>query len=176
MDGNATNSTLDDTRSVSGKRREAHMADHIFTASITEQPVPGRRLGRHIVHDERSRAFPAPRADAVKSVTHQATGLPLDQGDVGSCTANALCGAPNSAPDFKGGQPPIKSDAVNLYEVDTRLEGKPYPPNDPGGSGLLVWFWNSGGTKYGAEGRFCMSFDTWEQLLTQRGDVTVPSR
>ena len=34
------------------------------------------------------------------------------------------------------GRPGNEHDAVNLYELETKLEGKPYPPNDPGGSGL----------------------------------------
>ena len=36
----------------------------------------------------------------IVSVQHWAIGLPLNQGDLGSCTANALCGALDSAPDF----------------------------------------------------------------------------
>jgi len=31
-----------------------------------------------------------------------------------------------------------EADAVRLYDAETQLEGKPHPPNDPGGSGLLV--------------------------------------
>jgi hypothetical protein len=225
-------------------------ADEIYTEQLTEQPVTGKRLGRHIHHDPRSLKFEAPRAPKISSVTHQATGLPLNQGEIGSCTANALCGALDSAPDFTGPTPLTEADAVKLYELETKLEGQPYPPNDPGGSGLmvckaakqlgllssythafgiehalqalvlrpvitgiswytsfdspddtglielapgatvrggheiladgidaekqLVWFWNSWGTQFGVGGRFCMSFDTWEQLLAQRGDVTVP--
>jgi hypothetical protein len=38
----------------------------------------------------------------------------------------------------------------------------------------LVWFWNSWGKSFGVGGRFCMSFDTWAQLLAEQGDVTVP--
>lgn len=226
------------------------MADDIFRATIDEHVVEGRRLGRQVVHDPRSRNFPAQPAPQVKSVKHTATGLPLDQGKIGSCTANALCGALNSAPDSEGGAARTEKDAVSLYELETKLEGKPYPPNDPGGSGLevckaakqlgwissythafglepallalvvrpvitgvnwyrsfdtpdanglvkiaagakvrgghevvadeidapnqLVWFWNSWGTSWGKGGRFCMSFDTWGQLLKERGDVTVP--
>ena len=185
------------------------------------------------------------------SVTHAASGLPLDQGSIGSCTANALCGALDSNPDSKPGKTYDETLAVRLYELETKLEGQPYPPNDPGGSGLmvckaakeltwitayhhafgiqhalealvlrpvitgvdwytsfdspdpatglvaiapgatvrgghevvadgidaankLVWFWNSWGTQYGRGGRFCMSFDTWAQLLSSQGDVTVP--
>jgi hypothetical protein len=221
-----------------------------FRATIDETPIDGKRLGRHILHDRRSRNFPADAAPQLQSVTHQAFGLPLDQGQLGSCTANALCGALNSAPDFHGPSPRTEPQALQLYELEAKLEGKPCPPNDPGGSGLevckaakqlgwitsyrhafgidqallalvlrpvitginwytsfdspdtsglvaitagatvrgghevvadqidvaakLVWFWNSWGAHFGVGGRFCMSFDTWQQLLAERGDVTVP--
>jgi|SRR5664280_495105 len=225
--------------------------DNITSVSIPEARVEGKRLGRHVKHDQRSLQYQAHRAPKVISVTHQATGLPLDQGQLGSCTANALCGALDSAPDFSGGTTLGESDAVRVYELETKLEGKPYPPNDPGGSGLmvckaakqlgmitsyshafgiqhalealvvrpvitgvnwytsfdspdpqtglveiaagatvrggheivadgidadnqLVYFWNSWGTQYGLGGRFCMAFSTWDQLLQEQGDVTVP--
>jgi hypothetical protein len=169
---------------------------------------------------------------------------------VHNCTANALCGALNSDPDYTGGPALTEKDAISLYELETKLEGEPYPPNDPGGTGLmvckaakqlgmitsyrhtfslnsalralvlrpvitgvkwyssfdtpdesglveiapgarvrggheivadqidaennLVWFWNSWGPNYGVGGKFCMSFDTWGQLLQEQGDVTVP--
>jgi hypothetical protein len=223
--------------------------DDIIKAHLPEQVIVGRRLGRHVEHDPRSRNFSADRAP-IASVQHQATGLPLNQGELGSCTANALCGALDSAPDFAGGTPLGEPEALRLYELETKLEGKPYPPNDPGGTGLrvckaakelglissykhafglqhalealvlrpvitgiswytsfdtpdptglvaiaagatirggheivadgidaeqeLVWFWNSWGTAFGLGGRFCMAFDTWEQLLENQGDVTVP--
>lgn len=223
----------------------------IVRRTLSELRVEGRRLGRHVVHDPRSRNFAADAAATIKSVQHSAVGLPLDQGNIGSCTANALCGALDSAPDnTAAGRRFGESDAVSLYELETKLEGQPYPPNDPGGSGLmvckaakhlgwissykhafgidhalralalrpvitgvnwytsfddpdanglvaiapgatvrgghevvadgidapnqLVWFWNSWGKSYGLDGRFCMSFDTWAQLLTEQGDVTVP--
>lgn len=225
--------------------------NNVMKKQLDEQPVEGRRLGRHVEHDPRSRDFPAPAAGQIVSVNHQAVGLPLDQGQLGSCTANALCGALNSAPDYNGGTPRTEPDAVNLYETETALEGKPYPPNDPGGTGLivckaakqmgwisgythafglqhalqalvlrpvitginwyssfdtpdpqtglveitpgatvrggheivadeidapnqLVWFWNSWGNQFGLGGRFCMSFGTWNRLLQEQGDVTVP--
>lgn len=223
------------------------MADNIVRRDIVEE---NRRLGRHVVHDPRSRDFPAARAPAIVSVTHNATGLPLNQGNIGSCTANALCGALNSAPDNTG-TVYDESQAVTLYEAETALEHKPYPPNDPGGSGLmvckaakhlgwissythafgiehallalvqrpvitgvdwytsfdnpdpktglvaiaagatvrggheivadaidadnkLVYLWNSWGPTWAVGGRFCWSFDTWEELLSSQGDVTVP--
>ncbi len=225
------------------------MAESV-TRRIDEIVVADRRLGRHVNHDPRSREYVA-EGKAIVSVTHAAnSALPLNQGDLGSCTANALCGALDSAPDSAGRQPLKESDAIKLYEAETALEGQPYPPNDPGGSGLmvckaakqaglishyhhafsvqaalealvvrpvitgvnwytsfdspdsnglveiapgatvrggheivadgidaenrLVWFWNSWGPSFGVGGRFCWSFDTWEQLLSEQGDVTVP--
>ncbi len=38
----------------------------------------------------------------------------------------------------------------------------------------LVWCWNSWGQQFGHGGRFSMSFDAWDFLLRDRGDVTVP--
>jgi hypothetical protein len=224
---------------------------NIISVTLPEYQLEGKRLGRHVKHDPRSFEFQARRAPEIVSVTHQSTGLPLDQGNLGSCTANALCGALDSAPDSAGGTTLKEADAIRVYELETKLEGKPYPPNDPGGSGLmvctaakqfgmisayhhafgiqhalqalvvrpvitginwytsfdspdpqtglvaltagatvrggheivadgidadkkLVWFWNSWGTQYGVGGRFCMTFDTWDRLLQERGDVTVP--
>ena len=222
----------------------------IIRKTLHEDKVDGRRLGRHVNHDPRSRNFEAETAAAIRSVQHAAKGLPLNQGELGSCTANALCGALDSAPDNTSGKKFTEHDAISLYELETKLEGQPYPPNDPGGSGLmvckaakqlgwitsyrhafgidqalraltlrpvitgvswydsfdspdkdglvaiapgakvrggheiladgidapnkLVWFWNSWGKSYGVGGRFCMSFDTWAQLLSEQGDVTVP--
>src|SRR5204863_817942 len=118
--------------------RNGMASNDLFRRELVEEEVAGRRLGRHVEHDERSRQFAAERAPEIKSVTHVATGLPLDQGHLGSCTANALCGALNSAPDYKGGAALTEDDAVNLYKRETVLEGQPCPPNDPGGSGLMV--------------------------------------
>ncbi|MFZ0119139.1 MAG: hypothetical protein WBR33_15315 [Pseudonocardiaceae bacterium] len=225
----------------------------IVTVRLPEDHVGGKRLGRHVRHDPRSRQFPATRAPQIVSVTHQAVGLPLDQGHIGSCTANALCGALDSFPNSSGGTALNETDAIALYELETKLEVNPYPPNDPGGSGLmvckaatqqgmitsyrhafgiqhalealvvrpaitgvnwyssfdrpdpqtglvkitadaairggheivadgidadnqLVWFWNSWGTQFGLGGRFCMTFDTWDRLLHEQGDVTVPMK
>jgi hypothetical protein len=110
----------------------------IVEREIAESVVPAHRLGRHVMHDARSRDYQASRAPKVTSITHVATGLPLDQGKLGSCTANALCGALDSAPDNARSAIYDENKAVSLYELETQLEGKPYPPNDPGGSGLMV--------------------------------------
>jgi hypothetical protein len=119
---------------------------------IEETVVEGMRLGRHFHFDPREDASKIPLAPKVVSVMHKTNGLPLDQGALGSCTANALVGALNSSPDFTstatverlcqsvhvGAAPRTEADAIHLYSVETIMEGQPYPPNDPGGSGIMV--------------------------------------
>ena len=113
-------------------------------AVIPEEVIEGRRLGRHVHHDERSKEFPAELASKVKSVRHESRGLPLDQANVGSCTAEAACGALNTDPDFAHLRAPMQGhvftqdDAYQLYREETALEKQPWPPNDPGGTGLYV--------------------------------------
>lgn len=118
------------------------MKTKIVTNRITENKITAMRLGRHVVHDPRSRDFVADMARAIKSVTHQATGLPLDQGDVGSCTGNGAAGAMNSQPYFDSVGRVVRDEqfAVDLYHRETQLHPKDgvYPPDDPGGCGLWV--------------------------------------
>lgn len=109
---------------------------------INEQPIEGRRLGRHVLHDIQSRSFAAARAPQLKTVVHKAVGLPLEQ-TRGSCTAEAFCGAMNSAPDSdialkKHGSPFDQSNADALYDKEIVLEGHDPATDDPGGSGLMV--------------------------------------
>ena len=113
--------------------------ERVFRKTLPERPhSAGGRLGRHVLHDPRSRDYVARFAARVRSVQHEARGLPLNQGSLGSCTANALCGALNTAPDDKRARPYTERDAVRLYDLETAMEGKPHPPHDPGGSGLMV--------------------------------------
>jgi hypothetical protein len=107
--------------------------------TIPETVVEGKRLGRHqALPDERDFAYLAQGAPQIVSVRHQAAGLPLNQGNIGSCTAEALCGALNSSPDYAGGHLYTQPDALALYERETADEGQPYPANDPGGTGRAV--------------------------------------
>lgn len=114
------------------------MAD-VLRVEIPEERVEGKALGRHIVHDPRSREFRAETASELVSVSHIAQGLPLDQADVGACTADAVVGAGNSAPNLKPGHPVrTQRDAYVLYGDEIKLEGGTFPPDDWGGSGLMV--------------------------------------
>lgn len=238
----------------------------LFRQLIPEDIIPAWRLGRHIFHDERSKDYPAEGAHQIVDVQHAAFGLPLNQGSVGKCTAEALSGAANSQPNFTGllalphlagfSYPHTDSDTDALYVRETADEGSPWSPSDPGvndigGSGLAVcraarelgwiarwanafsldaalralvlrpvitginWYdsfdspdsnglisispqaqvrggheivadqivvsgqlvglWQSWG-QWGlnGSGRFFMSWTTWDRLLSEGGDVTVP--
>src|ERR1700760_2851116 len=117
---------------------------NVTVKHIRERKVEGKRLGRHVAHDPRSRDYEAEQASKIKDVKHASTGLPLDQADVGSCTAEALCGALNTAPDAAGvkgaekGHPFTREGASKRCGREPRDEGEPWPPNDPGGTGLYV--------------------------------------
>jgi len=95
-------------------------------------------LGRHVEHDERSRAFAVAAAAApLKSVLHLRHVPIFDQGDLGSCTGNAAAGCMATGP-WK-----IRTSektAVQLYERATQLDSiaGAYPPDDTGSSGLAV--------------------------------------
>ena len=111
---------------------------------IPELRVPGKRLGRHL--DQRTAAHreaagPPPLAADLVSVAHTAgPGMPLNQGDTGSCTAHALAGALNSVPHWQAGAPTLaEPQTLQLYSAEEVLLGDgPYPPNDDGGTGQAV--------------------------------------
>lgn len=217
---------------------------------LPETLVAGKRLGRHVKHDPRSREFPADSASRVVSVKHDASALPLDQEDHHCSTAHSLCGALNCGINSREGVLYREADAIRVFRLAATLNGDD-PDGRPGSSGLmackaardlgliqeyrhafgidhalhalvlrpvmtgikwyssfdepdpttglvelaesavlrgghevlvheidvengLVWCWNSWGSRFGLGGRFCMSFDTWAQLLGDDGDVTVP--
>lgn len=87
----------------------------------------------------------APAAPTSRSVLWGHHAPILDQGQLGSCTGNALSQALNT--DYlAAGRAPIggaylgEADAVKLYSRATTLDSDPanYPPTDTGASGLTV--------------------------------------
>ena len=110
----------------------------ILRKVIREHEGAGR-LGRHVEHDPRSWSFSA-GTSAVKTVTHQRHGKAFDQGDLGSCTGNAMAGLLMTDPFWVQGRTLTEADAVKLYKVATTLDSIPgkYPPTDTGSSGLGV--------------------------------------
>jgi len=110
----------------------------IITRIIAEKKGAGR-LGRHVEHDPKSRAFSAGTA-AVETISHKRHGKAFDQGDLGSCTGNAMAGVLMTEPLWVRGRNLTEQDAVALYKSASRLDNIPgrYPPEDTGSSGLAV--------------------------------------
>lgn len=103
-------------------------------------------LGRIVNHDPKSRAYEAVRSEVRKVLwAHRAP--VLDQGQLGSCTGNALTQLLNTTRAVKARLADTKSrrflteqTAVALYSRATVLDdiGGHYPPTDTGSSGLAV--------------------------------------
>lgn len=113
------------------------MADRKHT--LEERRRDGQRLGRHVEHDPRSLAYSAGTA-ALRTVKYKRHGKPFDQGDLGSCTGNAIAGALMTEPFWVSGRTLTENDAVRLYGKATKLDFiiGAYPPNDTGSTGLAV--------------------------------------
>lgn len=116
---------------------------------LPENPDNPYRLGRHQFH---LGMLPAEmsvvktldwlkrRLDPIKMVSHQEFEPVFDQGNLGSCTANAALGCLVTAPFGHEGVSYTEDDAVKLYELETNFDsyefsGKHYPPDDTGSTG-----------------------------------------
>jgi len=132
--------------------------NHIHTRHIPQQHRPGQHLGRHVDHDPRSLAYAhgVLPASAIKPVAWTRRIPVLDQGQLSSCTGQALTGVlgTDSAgrtatpsvvviADTKGiftpGAHALDEDfAVHAYELNTLLDNirGQYPPDDTGSTGL----------------------------------------
>ncbi len=105
---------------------------------MTATPFP---LGRKVQHDPRSRNFPAPATGTLVSKSWSHYGGVLDQGQLGSCTGNAMAQCVNTKPvHLPRGRLLVEDDAVRLYSRATEVDDAPgtYPPDDTGSSGLAV--------------------------------------
>lgn len=99
---------------------------------------PNYRLGRHINHDERSKAFVAKQATTLRSVSHRHYGAPLDQGPVGACTGFTDADWLNCLPSHKAKAKMFRNpDGWTFYSEATKIDPFQgewiYPP--PPGSG-----------------------------------------
>lgn len=106
-----------------------------------EQTTGPYRLGRHVLHDPRSRDFDARaivRPRPLVDTLHHSRVAPWDQGDIGSCTANAALGCLVTDP-FQG-RAFTERDAQDLYKQETRVDDSQvpghWPPDDTGSTGL----------------------------------------
>lgn len=131
-------------------------------------------LGRHVLHDARSLAYDAAElltsTGPLKTVLHECTVAPWDQGDIGSCTANAALGLLVTAPFAVSGRVFTEADAVALYSEETKLDDRQipghYPPEDTGSTG--VWSMKALQARGLIRGyRHAFSLDTALKLLQQ---------
>jgi hypothetical protein len=216
------------------------------------------RLGRHFSWDSRNEAYLFQGTPAYTSVRWTRNTPILDQGNLGSCTGNAIDAILGCSQLYAALSPEQQAaigsegQAVAFYSLATQLDGYPgtYPPDDTGSDGPSAakaamqlgylsgyqhattisaamaaleqgpvitgvnWYnnmfspdanglvtipkhdtvaggheflvdeidavrgWvgcdNSWGTSFGVGGRFYMTFATWQRLLGEQGDVTVP--
>jgi hypothetical protein len=104
-------------------------------------------LGRHQEHDARSLNFPAATAPIPNVTIRWAiNAAPLDQGQLGSCTGNAVAQCANTATFFaerrkvNRGRFLTEDDALRFYSRATvvdEFDGS-FPPDDTGSSGLAA--------------------------------------
>jgi hypothetical protein len=158
-----------------------------FTLGV--DPVPGQvfhrfeqapGLGRHVLHDDRSRAFDADvlvrgivRRQA--TVIHPRVIPPWDQGETGSCTAHAALGLMMSEPYFswqaglnRTSKLYSEDDVLRFYGRETELDDRQipgsYPAEDTGSTGL--WSMKTlRDWKLITQYRHAFSFDTLARLL-----------
>lgn len=133
-------------------------------------------LGRLVEHDPRSRnfAFAPPTITPVVAKTWRRFGYTLDQGDVGSCTGNAMAHAINTDPLHILRTPCLsEAKALDLYSLATQLDEFPgyYPNEDTGSSGLAVCK-AAKQLGYITEYRWAFGFDATLQAL-MHGPVMV---
>ena len=123
---------------------------------LHEDPSNPYRLGRHLIpaafpKDKDARTLGAFFAK-IHTVHHDEHDPVFDQGQLGSCTANAALGVLACEPFWEPGRDPLTEDvAVRLYSDETQIDNSQipgqYPPTDTGSTGpwsmraLEKWGW-----------------------------------
>lgn len=110
----------------------------LLRQTINETPGAGR-LGRHVVHDARSRHYPAAQAATITSVRWTRRSPILDQGSVGGCVGFACAGWLATDNASRLGRADITDDlALSVYSKATHLDRirGVWKPTDTGTAGL----------------------------------------
>jgi hypothetical protein len=136
-----------------------------------------RRLGRHIMFDERSRNYPAILSGKTADLRMnfwERNAAALFQGDLGCCTGCAVVGLINTEPNSRPDYPCNLKDAVDIYSRATKID-KPaasYPPIDSGGS-ILSSMKAAKSLGHIAEYRWCFGVQDVLRALSHFGPVAV---
>jgi len=155
---------------------------HIKEVIPERSPNPRRRLGRNLHHDPQSAQYPM--ADLLDHSVPLASKrwvrrvAALDQGNLGSCTGNAMTGhlatEPLHEPSGWKGLHYTEQTAVDLYSLATQLDEfqGTYPPDDTGSSGLGVC---KAAQQHGWIDNYVWGFTLDDTLrwLSQKGTVIV---
>lgn len=134
------------------------------------------RLGRHVVHDPRSRqyAVSAPREALVtRSFRHRVFNPnPMPNQAIGCCTGVAECVMGDTQGNRVRGVSLDMDDAVKVYSRATELDpfDGTYPPTDTGSSGLAA---AKAATEMGIVERYEWVFGGVDQLLATLRDRPV---
>lgn len=110
---------------------------------LAEAPGNPYRLGRHQVpaalHPAKDARTLTNWFQPIKDVDHTEFVPVFNQGDLGSCTANAALGCLVTAPFGHAGVSLTEADAVTLYTLETQIDDSQipghYPPQDTGSTG-----------------------------------------
>jgi len=112
---------------------------------LHERVVDGKRLGRHIyITPEDIAANPVtpvlPANAQVKAQEWNRFIPILNQGSLGSCTAQATIGLFGTAPFYVAGRTLDEAETIAFYEYETTIDGlgAPYPPDDRGSTGAAA--------------------------------------
>src|SRR6476659_657963 len=125
-------------------RYRHHITRGAYLSSYRQWFDPAdKRLGRHVLHDTRSRNFDLAGTAGAKLPTElirwARPGPVFDQGDLGCCTAAAALGLLMTEP-FASGPTYTLADVHDFYSAETRIDGVcgVYPPDDTGSTGLAA--------------------------------------
>lgn len=118
------------------------------TIRLAELVDPAHRLGRHVEHDSRSRAYRVPAATASPVSKRWTRRVPIfDQGNTGSCTGNAAVGVLATDPFYDTVTGQVIAGRLSLDENEARTVysdaeildgGTGLPGEDNGSTGLSV--------------------------------------
>jgi hypothetical protein len=113
----------------------------VFERKVTDRAIEKMRLGRHIHFDERSRAYKVElKGGELASKIWKRTIRPFNQGQVGSCTGNAIAGLLATHPNFHEGLTYNEALAKQIYTRATELDNivGDFPPDDTGSTVLAA--------------------------------------